>query len=121
MKIHALEVGRVRVPKQLIEGSKNRLWVLFPKSWVGTIPIHAYLIEHPNGLVLFDTGENPRCNYPSYVPWWTLKTVKFDVKQEDAIDRKLHEIGYRTEDIKPFAHGSYRRRSPVPPCLFLCF
>ncbi|OXS54931.1 hypothetical protein B1A99_24420 [Cohnella sp. CIP 111063] len=100
MKIHAIEVGRVHVCNEHIEGSNNRLWVFKSKSWARTIPIYAYLIEHPNGLILFDTGENPRCNEPTYFPWWALKTVKFEVHQEDAVDKKLHAIGFRAEEIK---------------------
>ncbi|WP_223068423.1 N-acyl homoserine lactonase family protein [Paenibacillus caui] len=100
MKVHAIEVGRVRVHKEHIEGSRNRLWVFFSKDWAGTIPIHVYLIEHPNGLILFDTGESPKRNEPSYIPWWSPRTVEFDLKPEDAIDKKLKQLGYRTEDIQ---------------------
>ncbi|WP_176220813.1 N-acyl homoserine lactonase family protein [Cohnella massiliensis] len=100
MRIHAIEVGRVRVHKEHFEGSKNRLWVFYSQSWATTIPIHAFLIEHSNGLVLFDTGENPRCHDPSYVPWWTPNTVEYDVKPEDAIDRRIVELGFKIEDIK---------------------
>ena len=61
MKIHVLQCGSIRVDptvpygkrfdlieaaKQLTAADKNRI----------TLPVFTYLIEHPKGLILVDTG-----------------------------------------------------------------
>jgi hypothetical protein len=38
--------------------------------WVEPLPIYAYLIEHPEGLFLVDTGDTWRNSVPGYLPWW---------------------------------------------------
>ena len=34
-------------------------WLLASRRWTGPRPINAYVIEHRDGLVLFDTGQAP--------------------------------------------------------------
>jgi hypothetical protein len=33
-------------------------WLLASRRWTGPRPINAYVIEHRDGLVLFDTGQD---------------------------------------------------------------
>ena len=41
-------------------------WLLASRRWTGPRPINAYVIEHRDGLVLFDTG--PRSPTPAISP-----------------------------------------------------
>lgn len=34
-------------------------WIATSKKWV-TVPLNVFVIEHDDGLVLFDTGADPR-------------------------------------------------------------
>ncbi|MBR3397441.1 MAG: N-acyl homoserine lactonase family protein [Lachnospiraceae bacterium] len=52
------------------------------------IPIYAYLIEHPKGLVLVDTGES-----------YELRDENAVMEEKDTILYKLQELGYTPEDI----------------------
>src|SRR5215470_1457326 len=52
MKLYAMTCGRLTTGRDvLMEGGEGEV----------TIPIPAYLIEHPKGMVLFDTGMHPEC------------------------------------------------------------
>jgi N-acyl homoserine lactone hydrolase len=39
-------------------------------GWTGPLPIFTYLIEHPEGRFLVDTGDTARNSVPGYLPRW---------------------------------------------------
>lgn len=59
MKVHVLETGKVFVSRIVPFGAKNAFdrasSVLLKDKWVW-LPVFCYLIEHPGGLILVDTG-----------------------------------------------------------------
>lgn len=61
IKIHVLRTGEVRVSPYLPFGGDNcsiikASGLTTPKNnWIW-LPVFSYLIEHPKGLILFDTG-----------------------------------------------------------------
>ena len=61
LRVHALTTGHVRVREAQVRGvgtgGARRLNVLRDKQWTGPLPIHAWAIEHPEGVILVDTGE----------------------------------------------------------------
>lgn len=64
------------------------------------IPLPAYLIEHEQGLVLFDTSMNPLvCENPALVFGDRPETSMIVSNPEQRIDRQLAQLGYRPEDI----------------------
>ena len=61
MKIHILNCGYIRIHEDLLYGGGNvmtdfRKAVMASDSRRVTLPVFAYLIEHPSGLFLVDTG-----------------------------------------------------------------
>jgi N-acyl homoserine lactone hydrolase len=42
---------------------RRKLGILRDTQWVGPVPIYSYLIEHPEGLFVVDTGDNSRKDY----------------------------------------------------------
>lgn len=61
MKISILNCGYIRIHEELLYGGGNmmtdmRKAVMAPDSRRVTLPVYAYLIEHPAGLFLVDTG-----------------------------------------------------------------
>ena len=64
------------------------------------IPLPAYLIEHEQGLVLFDTSMNPLvCDDPALVFGDRPETSMIVSNPDQRIDRQLAKLGYRPEDI----------------------
>lgn len=80
-------------------------WVLTSKRWV-EIPINVFVIEHVDGLVLFDTGMDPRvATDPGYWPdritrFFMGRIFRFDIGPDDALGRQLALAGYRASDVK---------------------
>ncbi|MDI3314810.1 MAG: N-acyl homoserine lactonase family protein [Mycobacterium sp.] len=95
-------------------GTAKRLWALDSPTFtldksilmVGasgecTIPMPAYLIEHPKGLVLFDTGLVPAAaTDPEGVYGELAGLLGLRFSPEQAIDRQLQALGYATSDVK---------------------
>ena len=74
MKVHAIQTGTVAIKQRQREGvgrGKRRFVnALLDREWTEPLPIHAFLIEHPEGLLLVDTGETARTAEPGYFPAW---------------------------------------------------
>lgn len=77
MRIHALQTGRVRVKRsQLVgqgHGLARRARPLIDKNWSDWLPTYAFAIEHPDGVVVVDSGANVGLmNLPKWHPYFRL-------------------------------------------------
>lgn len=114
IKIHVLHTGAVCVAPDLPFGGdhcnpikasgifqprENRLW----------LPVSAYLIEHPKGLFLVDTGwaraMSPNGEFDKHAQIKSLGTVVlYEVNQGqvplgECVDEQLEKMGIKTSDI----------------------
>jgi N-acyl homoserine lactone hydrolase len=65
-----------------------------------TIPMPAYLIEHPRGLVLFDTGLVPAAMDDPFAVYGELASLTgIQASPELRLDRQIEALGYRTSDV----------------------
>ncbi|MBI4638005.1 MAG: N-acyl homoserine lactonase family protein [Candidatus Rokubacteria bacterium] len=64
-------------------------------------PVGFYVIKHPKGNVIFDTGNNDN-TITNPDGWWGPLAKGFGLKmtQNDAMDAQLGRIGLKTSDIK---------------------
>ena len=74
IRIHALQTGTVAI-KELQRNGQGRdksslLRVFAARRWTEPLPILAWLIEHPEGPIVVDTGETSRVSKPGYFPRW---------------------------------------------------
>jgi glyoxylase-like metal-dependent hydrolase (beta-lactamase superfamily II) len=93
MKLYAFSSGSMKLGK----GFLQNLAPMEPKI---QIPIGFFVIKHPKGNVLFDTGNNDKL-ITDGTYWGKLASV-FEAKMtpEDAIDAQLAKIGLKPDDIK---------------------
>lgn len=75
--------------------------LMYGLSGMLTIPMPAFLIEHPKGLVLFDTGIAPEAiDDPAAVYGPALAdALGLAGEPEQRIDRQLEALGYRPADV----------------------
>jgi glyoxylase-like metal-dependent hydrolase (beta-lactamase superfamily II) len=79
------------------------LRTLVDRRWTEPLPIYAWLIEHPEGLILVDTGETARSAVRGYFPRWHPYYrfgVRFRVRPEDEIGAQLSTLGVRPADVR---------------------
>ena len=74
LKIHAIQTGTVRVKDcQRVgrgRGFMRQVNILLDRSWTESLPIYAWAIETPDGVVMVDTGETARTGESGYFPRW---------------------------------------------------
>ena len=74
MKIHAIQTGTVAITTRWREGvghGRRRLAIRCSTGeWTEPLPIYAFAIEHPEGVIVVDTGETARVAEPGYFPRW---------------------------------------------------
>ena len=76
---------------------------LMDRKWTEPLPIHAWLIEHPEGLIVVDTGETAHVSDPGYFPRWHpyfKLGVKEWVEPEDEIGPRLTAMGFAPDDVR---------------------
>lgn len=80
-------------------------WVLMSQSWI-EIPINAFVIDHRDGLVLFDTGMDPAIvSDPDYIAspigrFLLRRIFRLHIGPGDALDQKLKALGYAASDVR---------------------
>jgi N-acyl homoserine lactone hydrolase len=104
MRIHAIATGRVKVKKAQIEGRGHGLWrraqPILSREWADWLPTYAWVIEHPEGVIVVDTGAAAHLkSLPNWHPYFRLG-VRFDVEPEQEIGPQLQRQGIAARDVK---------------------
>lgn len=108
MRIHAIQTGTVAVKTRQRDGATGSGPVrlantLRDPQWTEPLPIFAWVVEHPEGLIVIDTGETARTAEPGYFPWWH-PYYRFGVKEwvrpEDEIGPQMRALGLSPDDVR---------------------
>jgi N-acyl homoserine lactone hydrolase len=107
MRIHAIQTGTVALTTSWREGvghGKRRLLnTLLDREWTEPLPIYAFAIEHPDGVIVVDTGETARVAESGYFPRWSpffRFAVRERVEPEQEIGPQLERLGIRPRDVR---------------------
>jgi N-acyl homoserine lactone hydrolase len=74
----------------------------YPESRQITIPISMWVLDHPKGLVLIDTGNNAKVSDNCQAHWVPAMCdfLKPSQKRADVIDMQLKKLGYSVDQVK---------------------
>ncbi len=106
MKIHAIQTGTVAIrPNQRLgkgSGYDRLFHTLSDRRWTEPLPIYAWVIEHPEGVIVIDTGETARTSEPGYFTRWHpyFRHVKSSVTPDQEIGPQLRAFGIHPEDVR---------------------
>jgi N-acyl homoserine lactone hydrolase len=93
MRLYAFSCGVLESQKHLFTSGRG----------VGepfTVPVPFYLIDHPKGLVLFDTGNALAVAQDSESHWGSVvESYRPRMNEEDFVVNQLQAMGYAPEDI----------------------
>ena len=106
MKVHILHTGNVYIDKALaykeralhpmpytgwLRGKANKMWV----------PVSSYLIEHPQGLILVDTGwhEEMRFDQKKHLGRLAYSMYRGKLSEGESIIEQLNNLGIKSNDL----------------------
>ena len=105
MKLHPIQTGSVRIKTAQVHGRGHglarRLRVFTDRHWTAWLPTYAWAIEHPEGVIVVDTGqgrhllESARSLHP-YHRW----EVMFRIEPEQEIGPRLRALGIGPRDVR---------------------
>lgn len=105
-RIHVLHTGSVNVDRALAFREKTLhpapfTGYLRPKKWRMWVPVSAYLIEHPKGLILVDTGwsEEMRDHPRKHLGWLASSIFNGELPQGESIKEQLQRLGYNDQEL----------------------
>jgi N-acyl homoserine lactone hydrolase len=107
VRVHAIQTGTVSIKERQRDGGgrsrRNLPRVLMDSRWTEPLPILAWLVEHPEGLIVVDTGETARVAEPGYfTPWqpYFRFGLREDVAPEQEIGPQLRALGFDPDDVR---------------------
>lgn len=109
-KIHAIQTGWVAV-KSAHRTLKGMAALRIPAimmdgTWTEWLPIHAWVIEHPSGVIVIDTGETAKTSDPEYFAcdsmtgFFYTRNLRFAVRPQDEIGAQLKALGIPPEEVR---------------------
>ena len=106
MKIHAIQTGTVAVTQAWREGvghgKRRMLNTIVDRDWTDPLPIYAFAIEHPEGVIVVDTGEDARASKRSYFDRWHpgVRAFREWVEPDQEIGPQLRRLGITPSDVR---------------------
>jgi N-acyl homoserine lactone hydrolase len=106
MKIHAIQTGTVAVTKNWREGvghgRRRLLHTIRDSEWTEPLPIYAFAIEHPEGVIVVDTGESAAASQSGYFPGWHpgVRAFREWVEPAQEIGPQLERLGISPGDVR---------------------
>jgi len=109
-KIHAFTTGTVSVKKRFrtAKGGPllSKLNFILDSDFTEELPIWVWVIEHPEGVYVVDTGENAQVSEPDYfqkegpvLSWLNRTQFRFQVPREEEVDVQLKRLGLSPQQV----------------------
>lgn len=107
LRIHAIQTGTADLKQAQVAGHGpgllRQLRMFTGRAWTGPQPILAWAIEHPEGVIVVDTGESARSAEPGYFPAWHpyyRLAVRIRVRPEEEAGPRLRALGIDPERVR---------------------
>ena len=96
MKLWQLSSGTLTLDKSGLTAGKDIGKMI-------TVPVAMYVIQHPRGLVVFDTGNSANVSGDGCNAYWgegLCKAITPKQSRDEVIDRQLEKLGFKVDDVK---------------------
>jgi glyoxylase-like metal-dependent hydrolase (beta-lactamase superfamily II) len=105
--VSVISTGTVEIHPEHAFGTSKPLywWLLTSRRWLPPRPINVYVIEHANGLLLFDTGQDrASITDASYFPGGFAGVIydrlaRFHIGEQETLTAQLATLGYTPADV----------------------
>jgi glyoxylase-like metal-dependent hydrolase (beta-lactamase superfamily II) len=96
IKVHVLDTGRVKIHRRQVDphprDGMRLLATLVDRQWTEWLSVWSFAIEHPDGTVVVDAGQDPDHATPRWDAYVHL-AVRFDATEADRLEVRLREVG----------------------------
>lgn len=108
MRIHAINTAILSVKTRYARAQGRlravRLTNVLLDSKFCDIPVYVWAIEHPEGVIVIDTGETAQVNDPDYFPvlqrpYWHTQ-YRFHISPQNEVGPQLRQRGINPEDVR---------------------
>lgn len=111
VKVHLVSCGAVAVKTRFrqarFSGFMAMLDFIADRKFTPWLPIWVMIVEHPEGVFIFDAGEVTAVNDKDYftssgfvAKWFDTSQFKFDITREEEIDIQLLRLNIPVEKVK---------------------
>jgi N-acyl homoserine lactone hydrolase len=105
--VSVISTGTVEIHPEHAFGTSKPLywWLLTSRRWLPPRPINVYVIEHANGLLLFDTGQDrasvtDEAYFPSGLTGVLYdRLARFHIGEQETLTPQLATLGYAPADV----------------------
>lgn len=106
-RVSVLSTGSVRIRPEHVGPTRKSpyVWLATSRRWTAPLPINVFVIEHRDGVVLFDTGQDrASVTDSSYFPGGPSSVLysrlaRFDIGPEETLEHRLRLLGYGLDDV----------------------
>jgi glyoxylase-like metal-dependent hydrolase (beta-lactamase superfamily II) len=106
-RVGVVSTGMVKVRPEHIAATWKpmMLWMATSRRWTPPLPIQAFVLEHDDGLVLFDTGQDrASVTDPGYFPGGVVgamyrRTAQADIPADQTLTAGMERLGYAVGDV----------------------
>lgn len=105
MRIHAIQTGTVKIKTAQVAGRghglRRQLAIFTDADWTEWLPTYVWAIEHPEGVIVVDTGQGVHLleTSRSYHPFLRWEVI-FRIESEEEIGPQLRAIGIGPRDVR---------------------
>lgn len=110
IKIHGIPTGKLAIKESVLNSKKpgtlSTLLSFRDKRFGEWLPIWSWLIEHPEGVFLIDTGLSTDVKQTDYFKklsflprYYFEKQMRFEIEEEEEINHQLSKIGFECNAV----------------------
>jgi glyoxylase-like metal-dependent hydrolase (beta-lactamase superfamily II) len=105
MKVHALSTGDVRITRRWVEAKDDGLRLirtLADNQFTDWMPVWCFAIEHPEGLIVIDTGSTANAAPVYFPPWMPLiaRIAHIRLTPEQELGPLMIKQGFALDDVR---------------------
>ncbi|MEM6427803.1 MAG: MBL fold metallo-hydrolase [Deinococcota bacterium] len=110
IRIHHIQTGFVAVKSVHLDyddtEGRGIPAIATDPNWGNWLPVTVWVIEHPEGVIVIDTGEDPKVNDPDYFAcnprsgFFYDSFLRLSITPDEAINVQLASLGIRPSDVR---------------------
>jgi glyoxylase-like metal-dependent hydrolase (beta-lactamase superfamily II) len=112
VKIHAISTGTVAVKKKFRtkygKGELAKVNIILDTQFTEYMPIWVWVIEHPEGLLVIDTGEvsavkdinTHLAKESKFDRYFYRNNLKFNIEEGDELNHQFEKLSLKIDDVK---------------------